>query len=304
MSSPISLHPFTHNRETLAVQIDAYGQLVYSFAHRLTKDAATAETVVEKVFAALSRTYLKDAETLISWLLSATRKTSLQALNGSFEDASPKESLHWQEKGAAVKQALSLLTDKQKTLVQWFYFEGLSQYSIAKRLSMPQKTVNNQIRLALQQLKPHIHRGQEKLHAAVNGNLVDYLNVHLPAKEMAAFEQHLATCSICQKDLAEWQSLTEDLPYLSEELGLPSGMKERLLTAVFGNEMMAAPEVEESKVENEQAKEMTRPASEPAVPPKEHSFLPVLAAALVLAIGANSLLSTGRKKKTKRPKRR
>ncbi|MGI2326794.1 sigma-70 family RNA polymerase sigma factor [Planococcus sp. YIM B11945] len=294
-----TIQPFTHDRETLAAQFDAFGPLVYSFAHRLTHEAIAAETIVQDVFKNLSRTYIADQNSLSSWLLLMTRKSSLQHLNASaIDEPLAVEALRWQEKRDSVHHAFSFLTDKQKTLVQWFYFDGLSQYSIAKRLSMPQKTVNNQIRLALQQLKPQINRGQEKLHAKVSGNLVDYLNAHLPANEMAAFEQHLATCSICQSELADWHALTEDLPYLSDQKQVPSGIKERLLEAVYGEEP-PEPEDVDTLVIEEPVEEVLKPTVEHPAASKEKSRLPILAAALVLAVGASALLSPKPKKKAK-----
>lgn len=116
---------------------------------------------------------------------------------------------------------------------------------------------------------------------------IDYFNGQLTEEEKVVFEQHLATCADCQQELAEWQMLAEDLPYLSESMEPPVGMKERVLSSIIGD----AP-----------AKESTTPAektpqSSPVLPYEKPSkrrsasrWLPLVAAALVLSLAGNAYL--------------
>ncbi|MFG6496633.1 zf-HC2 domain-containing protein, partial [Fictibacillus sp. UD] len=67
-------------------------------------------------------------------------------------------------------------------------------------------------------------------------NLLDYYNGILEDEEKKAFERHLKECSVCQEEWAEWQELTADLPYLSEEADPPVGMKERILANVTADQ--------------------------------------------------------------------
>ncbi|MCA1030812.1 anti-sigma factor [Bacillus timonensis] len=67
--------------------------------------------------------------------------------------------------------------------------------------------------------------------------LIDYFNQALSKHERKQFEQHLATCSECQEELQELEELTSDLPYLSEEIPPPVGMKKRVLANVFQQDM-------------------------------------------------------------------
>jgi anti-sigma-K factor RskA len=67
-------------------------------------------------------------------------------------------------------------------------------------------------------------------------DLLDYYNGILEGEEKEAFESHLLECSGCQQEWKEWQELTADLPYLSEEVEPPLGMKERILANVTSKE--------------------------------------------------------------------
>lgn len=119
--------------------------------------------------------------------------------------------------------------------------------------------------------------------------LVDYFNEQLSEVEKRAFEKHLETCEECASELAEWQSLTDDLPYVSAPINPPEGMKERILSNVF-EEM-----VEKDHV-NEETPVVTPIVKNDKVTPikKNRSFtwLPAVAAALMLSVGANIFLAS------------
>lgn len=129
--------------------------------------------------------------------------------------------------------------------------------------------------------------------------LFDYFNEALSDEEKAAFEKHLLTCQECQDELQELQELTEDLPYLSEPVIPPSGMKSRILAQVFDEEDKSPGSPSHS--ETEQAPEAARPVEEntktavhrePAPSKRRRTWLiPALAAALFLSIGANVWLA-------------
>ncbi|GGJ90737.1 hypothetical protein GCM10007063_11680 [Lentibacillus kapialis] len=63
--------------------------------------------------------------------------------------------------------------------------------------------------------------------------LLDYFNNQLTEEQKAEFEAHLSECEDCRNELAELEQLTEDLPYSSEAVDPPSGMKERILSNVI-----------------------------------------------------------------------
>jgi len=154
-----------------------YERLVYSFAYRMTQNAQLAEDTVQDVFMKLWKEhapYTEDKGKFSSWLLTMTRNTSLDALRKKTrqqevglldKDAEqmkvpieelPEQMLEWKEKGSVLKKAMTRLKDEQRTIVELFYFHGLSQESISTKLNIPLGTVKSRIRLALQHLRKHL----------------------------------------------------------------------------------------------------------------------------------------------------
>lgn len=65
--------------------------------------------------------------------------------------------------------------------------------------------------------------------------LYDYFSGSLTEEEQNVFCEHLEECSACQEELLELESLTSDLPYLSEPVSPPPGMKARILNNVLNH---------------------------------------------------------------------
>lgn len=114
--------------------------------------------------------------------------------------------------------------------------------------------------------------------------LVDYFNGQLNELEKHEFEKHLATCEECQMELAEWQSLTEDLPYVSSSIDPPEGMKERILNNVFEKETVK----EDIVIEPVPLAGIDTPIKKKRV----LTWFPAVAAALMLSIAGNIFLAS------------
>lgn len=111
---------------------------------------------------------------------------------------------------------------------------------------------------------------------------IDYFNGLLTTEEQEAFERHLESCADCQQELAEWQALSEDLPYVSELVEPPVGMKERVLGSILGEESQTEPVAKPTPVIPMDSKK-----------PRKRStsrWLPLVAAALVLSLVGNAYL--------------
>lgn len=63
--------------------------------------------------------------------------------------------------------------------------------------------------------------------------LIDYYNGHLDAQQKEEFEKHLAGCSDCQEELAEWETLNAELVQDLEQVEPPADMEKRILTNIF-----------------------------------------------------------------------
>ncbi|WP_416148694.1 anti-sigma factor domain-containing protein [Salipaludibacillus sp. HK11] len=66
--------------------------------------------------------------------------------------------------------------------------------------------------------------------------IIDYFNDQLSNEEAKTFEEHVQSCESCQEELDELRELTDDLPFISEPVEPPNGMKERVLSNVFADE--------------------------------------------------------------------
>ncbi|MGB3259660.1 anti-sigma factor [Paenisporosarcina sp.] len=118
--------------------------------------------------------------------------------------------------------------------------------------------------------------------------LVDYFNEQLSEVEKHAFEKHLASCEDCQVELAEWQALTEDLPYVSATTNPPEGMKERILSAVFEEETIKEPVANTDPAPVLPVRDIDSPLKKNRV----LSWFPAVAAALMLSLGTNIFLAS------------
>ncbi|GGJ66267.1 anti-sigma factor [Virgibacillus salexigens] len=109
--------------------------------------------------------------------------------------------------------------------------------------------------------------------------LLDYFNGHLTNQQKAAFESHLKDCPSCQEELKELEELTMDLPYASEPIAVPDGMKQRILSNVK----------DDSQIENKATFDQTdsEPGPKRPIKPKRTWFKPFMAAALTLSLVGN-----------------
>lgn len=119
---------------------------------------------------------------------------------------------------------------------------------------------------------------------------IDYFNGQLSEEERKAFEEHLATCGDCQQELAEWQLLDEDLPYVSESMEPPVGMKKRVLSSILAedNEELPLPSEPTEVVSPPSSKKV--PLELPAKRKGATRWMPLVAAALVMSLVGNAYL--------------
>lgn len=114
--------------------------------------------------------------------------------------------------------------------------------------------------------------------------LIDYFNGDLENEEKRAFEKHLLECNECREELEELRALTDDLPYASEPVEPPQGMKERVLTNVFMEEPHDKKVVQTAPVKPEPVEDRDRNRARR----KFSWWTPLLAAALLLSLLGNA----------------
>lgn len=120
--------------------------------------------------------------------------------------------------------------------------------------------------------------------------LIDYYNGHLDAQQKAEFEKHLAGCSDCQEELAEWENLNAELVQDLEQVEPPADMEKRILTNIFDADAKAD-ETQTTKTGNHTDNKDHQPVKNDKRPNGFYKKLLIpLAAALLLSVIGNVYL--------------
>ena len=167
-----------HHRDKRAFEaiFDRYGDLVYSTALRVLRDAHLAEDVSQEIFVRLWRkpqSYVAERGRFLTWLISVTRNRAVDEVRSRgrrqrHETASPEEqerelpasdsidpalNAQLSEQAGIVRAALAKLPPEQREIIELAYFGGLTQQEISERLDQPLGTVKTRIRLGMQKLR-------------------------------------------------------------------------------------------------------------------------------------------------------
>jgi RNA polymerase sigma-70 factor (ECF subfamily) len=161
----------------LAEVFDRLAPIVYGGALRVLGDSTAAQDVVQEVFVELwSRPdrYDPAAGTLRTYLMvlarhravdlirSELRRVARQERNYRLAPAPPDESACAEvmaaETASLVRDAVRLLPDNQRRVVELAYFEGLTFREAANALGIPEGTAKSRLRLALAKLETMLDR--------------------------------------------------------------------------------------------------------------------------------------------------
>ena len=168
---------FYRDREAFEAIFERYGDLVYSTALRVLRDAHLAEDISQEIFVRIWRkpeSYVAERGRFLTWLISVTRNRAVDEVRSRgrrqrYETASPEEqerelpagdandpALNAQlaEQARVVRAALAELPPEQREVIELAYFGGLTQQEISDRLAQPLGTVKTRIRLGMQKLRP------------------------------------------------------------------------------------------------------------------------------------------------------
>jgi len=155
---------------------DRYGNLVYSAALRVVRDAQIAEDMVQEIFLRIWRrpdSYVAQRGRFVTWLTSVTRNRAVDEIRSRgrryrHETASPEEQerelpapdrndpalrAELSDQRRLILAALGQIPAEQRQIIELAYFGGLTQQEIAERLSQPLGTVKTRIRLGMQKLR-------------------------------------------------------------------------------------------------------------------------------------------------------
>jgi RNA polymerase sigma-70 factor (ECF subfamily) len=167
---------FRRDRDAFDALFDRYGDLVYSTALRILRDAHLAQDISQEIFVRLWRkpeSYVAERGRFLTWLISVTRNRAVDEVRvrgrrQRYETASPEEqerelpagdaidpALNAQlaEQRRIVRAALTELPPEQRQVIELAYFGGLTQQEISESLAQPLGTVKTRIRLGMQKLR-------------------------------------------------------------------------------------------------------------------------------------------------------
>jgi len=152
---------------------DRYSSLVYRLALRMLTQSQEAEDLTQEVFLYLWRSdrYSPVRGSLGSFLTTVTRSRAIDRLRsrgtrlrflqqwGHMQHEtppSPFELASLSQRSGYVRTALAQLPERQRTLLEMAYYEGLSQSEIAAQLEMPLGTVKTWSRQGLLSLRKYL----------------------------------------------------------------------------------------------------------------------------------------------------
>jgi RNA polymerase sigma factor (sigma-70 family) len=151
-----------------------YAPNAMALARRVVRQPSLAEEIVQEAFLALWRNptgYDQERGSVRSWLLGTVHHRAVDAVRReesqrrraesavSVEVAQPDISedvaaeLDAPEERRAVRTALDELPAEQRQVIELMYFDGLSQSTIAERLSLPLGTVKSRSLLGMRRLR-------------------------------------------------------------------------------------------------------------------------------------------------------
>ena len=157
-----------------------YAPNAQALALRVVRQPFLAEEIVQDAFLALWRnpTAFDPARgSFRAWLLSLvhhravdlvrreeSQRRRAEAVGAEPDTPAPDpadqvaERLDLQREGTMVRSALDVLPSEQRTVIELMYFEGLSQSTIAQRLSLPLGTVKSRTLLGMRRLRAAMER--------------------------------------------------------------------------------------------------------------------------------------------------
>ncbi|MBO0886444.1 MAG: sigma-70 family RNA polymerase sigma factor [Acidimicrobiales bacterium] len=163
--------------DALAEVFDSLGPAVYGAALRVLGDGVAAQDVVQDVFVELWRhpgRYDAAAAPLRTFLMVMARRRAVDRVRSDVRrsmreqrhhqlspgerQVSPGDEVAAAEAASLVRDAVRMLPDGQRQLVELAYFEGMSYREVGRAVGIPEGTAKSRLRLALAKLEATLER--------------------------------------------------------------------------------------------------------------------------------------------------
>jgi RNA polymerase sigma-70 factor (ECF subfamily) len=161
----------------LAEAFDGLGSVVYGAALGVLRDSVAAQDVVQDVFVELwrnpgrydarvapLRTYLtvmarrRAVDRVRSEVRRFVREQRHHQLAPGQRQMSPSDEVAAAEAASLVRDAVRMLPESQRRLVELAYFEGMSYREVGRAVGIPEGTAKSRLRLALAKLEAALDR--------------------------------------------------------------------------------------------------------------------------------------------------
>lgn len=161
------------DESALSILYDRYSPMLFGMLSRILQDRLAAEDVLQDLFLQLWRSAAKfDASrgSLPAWLMVIARNRAISQLRGArnrelleendgdyantfASDQNIEDDASRAELARSMSAALNTLPAEQRQVLEFAYFEGMTQSEIAARTGCPLGTVKTRVRSGMQSLR-------------------------------------------------------------------------------------------------------------------------------------------------------
>ena len=159
---------------------DRYGGIAYGLALRIIGDAGGAEDAVQEAFVSLWKQaprFDPDRGQVKSWLLTIVHHKAVDAVRrrsgrperplpdsadafvgGAFvaAGARPDQLAEMALDAEAVREAMALVPEDQRRVIELAYFAGMTHVEIAEKTGAPLGTVKSRLRIGLEKMREYL----------------------------------------------------------------------------------------------------------------------------------------------------
>ncbi len=155
------------DRAVIGYLYDAYGAALFGVVLRIVQQRELAEQILQDTFVKVWRngaSYDDSKGRLFTWLLNIARNTAIDATRTAhFQKSRKTDSLDGlvyspggesiQPDHIGVREVVSRLDEKYKSLIDLIYFKGYTQEEAAEETGIPLGTIKTRLRYAINELR-------------------------------------------------------------------------------------------------------------------------------------------------------
>ncbi|WP_018127016.1 sigma-70 family RNA polymerase sigma factor [Balneola vulgaris] len=168
----------------LSLLYDQYNRLLFGLLVSILKKKEEAEDILQEVFTNIwekADQYDPEKGSAYTWIVSLTRNKGIDRLRSKVykeqkkqstsldnedtymplfsEENNPLEDAILSDRASMLKEALAKISEKQRTVLQVAYFDGLTQTEISEQLDIPLGTVKSRMRDGMLKLREILSGG-------------------------------------------------------------------------------------------------------------------------------------------------